>query len=1295
MLRKRVLCFVVQLAFAVGGATPAASAEDFDENAPLWPPAPRNQSPAESHAKTAGCMSCHLSTDQKTMHRDESIVLGCADCHGGDASVFAAPGLDLSNPEYIALKERAHVQPRFPEAWGLEDGVAGVPPIRTYTLFNRESPDYIRFRNPGDYRVVDEACGACHAEYIEAAKRSLMSTGAMFWNGAAYNNGIIPNKQSAVGEYYTREGEAAALRLPAGETLTPEQLRKGVIPGLSPIPRYQTTPPGDNYRIFERGGELNGNLFPEIGNPNLGLELQVPGRPDVRQSKRGLGTGGRISVPVLNLHKTRLNDPFMWFEGTNDNPGDFRGSGCTGCHVIYANDREPIHSGPYSEYGHWGQTATVDPTIASRLGPDGQPEHGHAIRHEFTTAIPTSQCMVCHMHQPNEFVNSYLGFTMWDYESDAPLMWPQEQRFPTAEETVETLKRNPEAAAARGKWSDVDFLSSVWTDVNPQAEFTQFADYHGHGWNFRGVYKRARDGTMLDAEGEALSPDLSNDEKWEHAVLLRDIHADYGMQCADCHFSVDSHGNGLLYGEVSAGIEIRCRDCHGTYDEASTLRTSGPAAPPGGSDMSLFRNSDGRRRFEWREGTLYQRLILPPHDELAVTQIVDTLDPDNHDYNPKAARAKTVSSENPDLWGESADDCDRAHDEDEVSCFSCHSSWVTSCAGCHLPIEANWNSEDHHFEGDASRNFASYNPQVARSDMFQLGRHSTVKGHIIAPVRSSSALVASSTDSSRQRIYVQQPPVSSAGFSSQAFAPHFPHTVRKTETKECEDCHVSEENDNNAIMSQLLLLGTNFVNFMGYHAYVGRESGVEAVQVGEWTEPQAVIGSYLHRYAYPQWYEEHLDRDRELLESKPIALEFESPVIGSLRRGLTRLLRKTPAGDGGLSQGSGRVACLQLRGEYLLASEGADGTQAYDVSAIGNKGFSEKLITAPFSPLGQNLRIKSRNATCVAIPTNQPIRPERNRAHGAANQEQPMHPIYSYGAITDSEEGLILFDTETLGDFEPRNNFFERALTWNPKGILDGANYLTFAGHILYVSADRGVAVVDLDDPLSPKLLALVPIEGAKGLAVQFRYLFVAGSRGLEVVDVTSPDRPRHLADSVLPIEGAKRVFVSRTYAYLAAGTRGLVIADIERPEAPRHHITFSDGGRLNDVQDVAVATSYASLFAYVADGKNGLKVLQLTSPEIQPKYYGFSPVPKPTLIAHRKTGSPALALSRALERDRAVDETGHQVAVMGRVGSRPFTLEEMKRLYLDAEGKLMKVSNDPDVRTGRGASCDPPPESR
>ena len=70
-------------------------------------------------------------------------------------------------------------------------------------------------------------------------------------------------------------------------------------------------------------------------------------------------------------------------------------------------------------------------------------------------------------------------------------------------------------------------------------------------------------------------------------------------------------------------------------------------------------------------------------------------------------------------------------------------------------------------------------------------------------------------------------------------------------------------------MAQLLLQGTNFVNFMGRFVYVATgHGGVEAVAVTEMDEPQAVIGSDLHRLAYPEQYAKHEKAGRELHESE-------------------------------------------------------------------------------------------------------------------------------------------------------------------------------------------------------------------------------------------------------------------------------------------------------------------------------------------------------------------------------------------------------------------------------------------
>src|SRR3546814_4116473 len=62
----------------------------------------------------------------------------------------------------------------------------------------------------------------------------------------------------------------------------------------------------------------------------------------------------------------------------------------------------------------------------------------------------------------------------------------------------------------------------------------------------------------------------------------------------------------------------------------------------------------------------------------------------------------------------------------------------------------------------------------------------------------------------------------------------------------------------------------------------------------------------------------------------------------------------------------------------MFVAEGKGGFRVYDVASIGNKGFSERIVRAPFSPLGHDTHVKTKNATCMAIATTQPISVARN-----------------------------------------------------------------------------------------------------------------------------------------------------------------------------------------------------------------------------------------------------------------------------------------------------------------------------
>jgi hypothetical protein len=315
-------------------------------------------------------------------------------------------------------------------------------------------------------------------------------------------------------------------------------------------------------------------------------------------------------------------------------------------------------------------------------------------------------------------------------------------------------------------------------------------------------------------------------------------------------------------------------------------------------------------------------------------------------------------------------------------------------------------------------------------------------------------------------------------------------------------------------------------------------------------------------------------------------------------------------------------------------------------------------------------------ASAVAAPSTLAVDP--TRPHRPENQEQPIHPLYGYIYVADRDEGLIVSSAATLLDGDPSNNFLQRAASFNPGGALTGANAIVVAGAHAYLLCDRGLVIVDINDPLKPRIAGEVgapSIRKGTAVAVQFRYAFVTDADGLKVVDVTLPARPRFVDGATVPIESANGLYVARTYAYVASGARGLTIVDVERPELPRIDQVFDAGGVLNDARDVKVAMTNASLFAYVADGRNGLRVVQLVSANATPGAFGFSPRPTPALVATYPTKFPALAISKGLDRDRAVDESGNQIAVFGRRGARPFTLEEMRRLYL-REDRVWTVSD-------------------
>jgi hypothetical protein len=171
---------------------------------------------------------------------------------------------------------------------------------------------------------------------------------------------------------------------------------------------------------------------------------------------------------------------------------------------------------------------------------------------------------------------------------------------------------------------------------------------------------------------------------------------------------------------------------------------------------------------------------------------------------------------------------------------------------------------------------------------------------------------------------------------------------------------------------------------------------------------------------------------------------------------------------------------------------------------------------------------------------------------------------------------------------------------------LTGARRITIAGTFAYVLTDRSLVVVDITNPVQPKVTAQIgapDLIDPRGIAVQFRYAFVVDREGLKVLDVTSPGNPRVVQGAKLPLSDARNLYVARTYAYVAGGSQGLVIVDVEKPEHPVVDQVFTAGGLIRDTNDIKLGMTAASAYAYLADGAAGMRVVQLFAPSDNPNY--------------------------------------------------------------------------------------------
>ncbi len=245
--------------------------------------------------------------------------VGCVGCHRPLTMSGERFGIEEAHPwEPLTCTEchggNASASTRLAAHVSPGDGPAYLKRL-TSDEIDAVTPEYLRFVNPGDLRVAPQACGAagCHPAHVASVPKSVMSTYAAHYTLPRYLAGV-----------QGREAIYGAVDI-VDPDFDPETAPLGAVEELQAL-RGATTP------RFEMQGVLD-EYLPK-------------------------------ACPTCH----------SYVFGPNDAAGVYRSSGCTSCHMVYADN---------------GLSQSTDPMI-------GKSFPSHPISHRLTSAIPVEQCAHCH-----------------------------------------------------------------------------------------------------------------------------------------------------------------------------------------------------------------------------------------------------------------------------------------------------------------------------------------------------------------------------------------------------------------------------------------------------------------------------------------------------------------------------------------------------------------------------------------------------------------------------------------------------------------------------------------------------------------------------------------------------------------------------------------------------------------------------------------------------------------------------------------------------------------------------------
>ena len=162
----------------------------------------------------------------------------------------------------------------------------------------------------------------------------------------------------------------------------------------------------------------------------------------------------------------------------------------------------------------------------------------------------------------------------------------------------------------------------------------------------------------------------------DYIKVHADIHLQKGLQCIDCHTSIDVHGDGNIYPTTLHQVEIQCADCHGTpkkYPWELPVGYGTPVVLEG--ERGTF--DDNRKQYMLTSRGNPKAKLERRGDKAILTGLFD-----EKEHEVPLLKEKELNNTWKTDQGRVAMATVSQH-LDKVECYACHSSWAPQCYGCH------------------------------------------------------------------------------------------------------------------------------------------------------------------------------------------------------------------------------------------------------------------------------------------------------------------------------------------------------------------------------------------------------------------------------------------------------------------------------------------------------------------------------------------------------------------------------------------------------------------------------------